>query len=114
MRVVSQQMILHQFHSSDPQTGEPLSEARLVYDATAHDWLTDHGTSFGDLGRLLEHYGVASHEGHDWPHLIHDLAAGHQVVMGVNADRLGARSRAVFRLLQPVRNQATMPWSSKG
>jgi hypothetical protein len=86
--VVSQQMILHQFHLNDPQTGEPISEARLVYDATAHGWLSDHGTSFADVGKLLDHYGVANHEGHDWPHLVRDLASGHQVVMGVNADRL--------------------------
>jgi hypothetical protein len=86
--VVSQQMILNQFHLADPQTGEPLSEARLVYDATSYGWLSDHGTSFSDLGKLLDHYGVANHEGHDWSHLVRDLAAGHQVVMAVNADRL--------------------------
>jgi hypothetical protein len=86
--VVSQQMILHQFHLTDPQTGEPISEARLVYDATSHGWLSDHGTSLGDLGKLLDHYGVANHEGHDWPRLVRDLAAAHQVVMAVNADRL--------------------------
>ncbi len=86
--VVSQKMILDQFHLTDPQTGEPLSEARLVYDATANGWLSDHGTSMGNLSKLLDHYGVSSHEGHDWPHLIHDLAEGHQVVMAVNADGL--------------------------
>lgn len=86
--VVSQQMILNQFRLSDPQTGQALSEARLVYDATANGWLTDHGTSIEDLGKLLDHYGIDNHQGHDWSHLVHDLAAGHQVVIAVNADHL--------------------------
>lgn len=86
--VVSQKMILDQFHVVDPHTGEPVSEAQLVYDATIYGWLTDHGTSLNNLNKLLDHYGVASHAGHDWKHLIHDLAEGHQVQIVVNADEL--------------------------
>ena len=87
--VVSQQMILHQFHLVDPQTGEPISESKLVYDATANGWLTEHGgTSIENLGKLLDHYGVPNHDGHHWPELLQDLAAGHQVIMAVNADNL--------------------------
>src|SRR5262245_3812491 len=56
--VVSEKMILDRFGVVDPRTGEPLSEAQLVYDATVHGWLTDHGTSIEDMGRLLEFYGV--------------------------------------------------------
>lgn len=103
--VVSQKMILDQFHLTDPQTGAPLSEARLVYDATAHHWLSDeHGTSLNDLNRLLHHYGVETHEGHDWPHLVHDLAAGHQVVMAVNADRLWHEHHPAVDLLNMLGN----------
>ncbi|MGC4004801.1 MAG: hypothetical protein QM811_17475 [Pirellulales bacterium] len=86
--IVSQEMILHQFHLHDPQTGEPISENKLVDDANANGWLSEHGTSVSNLGKILDHYGVANHVGHDWPHLINDLAAGHQVVMAVNGDRL--------------------------
>lgn len=86
--VVSQKMILDQFHLINSQTGEPISEAQLVYDATVNGWLTDHGTSLADLSKLLEYYGVSAHEGHDWKHLVHDLASGHQVVIAVNADAL--------------------------
>ena len=104
--VVSQGMILHQFHLIDPQTGEPLSEARLAFDALSHGWLTDHGTSLGDLDKLLGHYGVASHEGHDWAHLVRDLAAGHQVVMAVNADRLWHEHGPASELLNLFGNHA--------
>lgn len=86
--VVSQQMILHQFHLIDPMTGEPVSESHLVYDATAHGWLTDQGTPLSCMGNLLEHYGIACHEGHDWHSLVKDLTAGHQVMIAVNADPL--------------------------
>jgi len=86
--VVSQKMILDQFHLTDPHTGAPVSEAQLVYDATVNGWLSDHGTSLENLDKLLEHYGVSTHAGHDWQHLVNDLAAGHQVVVAVNADSL--------------------------
>jgi len=78
-----------------------------VYDATANGWLTDHGTTLHDLNKLLDHYGIASHEGHDWAHLARDLAAGHQVVMAVDAHDLwndpgpGSRS-ASARAMPPT------------
>lgn len=86
--VVSQKMILDQYHLIDPHTGQPVSEAQLVYDATVNGWLTENGTSLDNLNKLLEYYGVSSHDGHDWKHLVGDLAAGHQVVIAVNADEL--------------------------
>jgi hypothetical protein len=86
--VVSQKMILDQFHVVDPRTGEPVSEAQLVYDATVHGWLDDHGTALADMGRLLEHYGISCHHDHGWSHLVNDLAHGHQVMIAVDAQPL--------------------------
>lgn len=81
--VVSQQMILNQF-------GIPVRESQLVYDATAHGWLTDQGTSPTDLGQLLEHYGVAVHfeHGANVAELLSELAHGHKVIAAVDSGEL--------------------------
>ena len=86
--VVSQKMILDQFHVHDPRTGEPVSEAQLVYDATVHGWLDDHGTALNDMAGLLEYYNVDCHHDVGWNHMINDLAQGHQVMIAVNAGGL--------------------------
>jgi uncharacterized protein YvpB len=79
--VVSQQMILQQF-------GIDVSEAQLVYDAVTNGWLTDAGTSIADLGRLLEHYGVDTHQGAGAgiESLMSELVQGHAVIVAVDAD----------------------------
>jgi hypothetical protein len=86
--LVSQKMILDQFHITNPSTGQPISEAQLVYDATVHGWLTEHGTSIPDMGRLLEYYGVPCHHGNGFEAMLREVAAGHQVIVAVNADEL--------------------------
>jgi len=86
--VVSQEMILNAFGVRDPGTGQPISEARLVYDATSHGWLTDGGTNLADMGRLLDLYGVHSHHGAGLPQALDELAQGHKVIVGVDADEL--------------------------
>lgn len=84
--VVSQQMILKQY-------GYDVSEAQLVYDATSHGWLTDHGTAPEDAGRLLEFYGVGTHThvGGDIEHLIAELARGHKVIAAVDSGEIWGR-----------------------
>jgi hypothetical protein len=86
--VVSQEMILNAFGVRDPSSGLPISEARLVYDATSHGWLTDGGTNLGDMGRLLDLYGVHSHHGAGLPQALEELGQGHKVIVGVDADEL--------------------------
>lgn len=86
--VVSQKMILDQFGIVDPQTGQPVSESLLVFEATSHGWLTENGTSLHDMPNLLELHGISCHHGHDWKHLVSDLAHGHQVAIAVNSDEL--------------------------
>lgn len=81
--VVSQQMILEEF-------GIEVSEAQLVYDAVTNGWLTDAGTSIGDLGSLLEHYGIDTHQGvgAGIESLMSELVQGHSVIAAVDADEL--------------------------
>jgi hypothetical protein len=82
--VVAQQGIINEF------TGQDLSEADLVYEATANGWLTDHGTTPEDVGRLLEAHGVACHS-MDHAHMsdiASELSVGHKVIVGVNSDEL--------------------------
>jgi len=81
--VVSQEMILHQF-------GINSSEAQLTYEATAHGWLTDGGTSMENMSRLLELHGVPTHT---TPHgsvdsLVNELAQGHKVIAAVDSGDL--------------------------
>jgi len=71
-------------------TGEDVSEAQLVYDATTNGWLTDGGMSPHDVGRLLELYGVDCHSvtGATVEELVAELAQGHKVVIGVDSGEL--------------------------
>lgn len=85
--IVSQQMVLNDFGILNPVTGEPFSEAQLTYDATINGWL-DGGTSPEDLGNLLEHYGVDNHHGRGLENMTYELAQGHKVIVGVDADEL--------------------------
>lgn len=82
--VVAQLGIINEF------TGENLSEAELVYEATANGWLTDHGTSPEDVGRLLDAHGIENHTAHqaEMADVMAELAMGHKVLVGVDADEL--------------------------
>lgn len=81
--VVCQEMILREF-------GIEVSEAQLVYDATAHGWLSSQGTSPEDVGRLLEYYGVPVHReyGNGVESLATELAMGHKVIVALDSGEL--------------------------
>jgi hypothetical protein len=85
--VVSQQMILNDFGILNPDTGEPFSEAQLVYDATIHGWLNE-GTHPDDMGNLLEYHGVPCHKGSGLENMIKELARGRKIIVGVDANEL--------------------------
>jgi hypothetical protein len=85
--VVSQQMILNDFGIVNPDTGAPISEAQLVYDATINGWLYE-GTSPSDMGNLLTYYGVPCHHDSGLENMIQELARGHKVIVGVDANEL--------------------------
>jgi len=79
--VVSQQMILEQF-------GVIISEADLVYEATAGGFLTNSGTEMDDIGRLLEGHGVATHQSIGVDNLLNDLTHGRKVIVAVDSGEL--------------------------
>lgn len=68
-------------------TGQPVSEAQLVYDATVNGWLTDGGMSPHDVGNLLELHGIPCHArtGATVEELMAELAQGHKVIVGVDS-----------------------------
>jgi len=82
--VVAQRGIIEAF------TGEPISEAQLVYDATANGWLSDGGMSPLDVGNLLELYNIPCHVdmGATVEDLMAELTQGHKVIVGVDAGEL--------------------------
>lgn len=68
-------------------TGQSVSEAQLVYDATVNGWLTDGGMSPHDVGNLLELYGIPCHPrtGATVEELMAELAQGRKVIVGVDS-----------------------------
>ena len=68
-------------------TGQPVSEAQLVYDATVNGWLTDGGMSPYDVGNLLELHGIPCHSktGATVEEVMAELAQGHKVIVGVDS-----------------------------
>jgi len=71
-------------------TGEPVSEAQLVYDATANGWLSDNGMSPLDVGNLLDLYNIPCHVemGATIQDLMAELTQGHKVIVGVDSGEL--------------------------
>ena len=71
-------------------TGEQVSEAQLVYDATINGWLTEDGMSPYDVGNLLELHGIPSHAQSDGTieDLMAELALGHKIIVGLDSGEL--------------------------
>ena len=71
-------------------TGQNVSEAQLTYEATAHGWLSDHGVSPADVGRLLEFHKIPCHSmtGATVENLMAELSQGHKVIVGVDAGKI--------------------------
>ena len=71
-------------------TGEHVSEAQLVYEATANGWLTDRGMSPLDAGSLLELHGIDCHSksGATIEDLMSELAQGHKIIVGVDSGEI--------------------------
>jgi hypothetical protein len=99
--VVSQQMILNDFGVVNPDTGEPFSEAQLVYDATIHGWLNE-GTIPEDMGNLLQYHGVDCHQGSGIENMVEELARGHKVIVGVDATELWNQENDLINDLQDI------------
>jgi hypothetical protein len=79
-----QEFILREF------LGYDIPEEKLVEEAIDHGWYDGRGTTPADVGKLLELHGVPVHR---YSHantynLATELAQGHKVIIGVNAEEL--------------------------
>ncbi|MFC1826171.1 C39 family peptidase [Thermodesulfobacteriota bacterium] len=97
--VVAQQMVLNDFGIIDPATGMCPSESQLTYVATVNGWLYE-GTSPADLGKLLDYYNVDNHHGQGIESMVEELAHGHKVIVGIDADELWHQDNFVINDLK--------------
>lgn len=79
--VVSQEMVLREF-------GLHVNEAQLMGEAMQHHWLSETGTPFEDVGKLLELHGVPCHDGQGTEQMMSELAQGHKVIVSVDSTDL--------------------------
>lgn len=81
--IKSQQLILEDF-------GIDVSEEALVQTACANGWYNGGGTMPQDVGKLLEvaNIPVTQTEGANVFNLINELAQGHEIIVGLDADEL--------------------------
>lgn len=96
-------MILDSFHAVDKH-GDPFSEDHLTYLATANGWFNGKGMALDHVGDLLKEYGISAHQGQGWPNMVHELAAGHQVVMSVNNHILWSEDSPLSELAHLIAN----------
>ena len=82
--IKSQQIILHSF-------GLDISEELLTIEATSKGYyIPGHGSNARDVGSLLEDHGVGTHSKTNATiyDLMFELAQGHKIIVGVDADEL--------------------------
>ena len=81
--IKSQQLILNDF-------GVPCSEDDLVQFSYEHGWYQGNGTTMADVGNLLESAGIPVTRQADANvfNLVSELAQGHKIIVGVDADEL--------------------------
>lgn len=81
--IKSQQLILNDY-------GIDMTEDQLVQYSIDHGWYDGHGTKMEDIGKLLADAGipVVQVQNADVNTLINELAQGHKVIVGVDADEL--------------------------
>lgn len=82
--IQSQHLVLQQY-------GIDVTQEELIEVAKEHGWYAEgYGTPINMVGKLLEHYGVdvTGSQGNNIFNLSNELAQGHQVIVGVDADEL--------------------------
>ena len=92
----SQETIIEQF------THKHIDEAELIREAEDHGWYRPgEGTRLQDIGKLLELHGVAirRYVESNVIQLAQELAAGHKVILAVNAEELWAGSSELAEIL---------------
>lgn len=85
--IKSQQIILNEF-------GVPVTEDQCVQYSYEHGWYNGDGTSFEDVGKLLNDGGIPNHQkvNADVFDIINELSQGHKIIVGVDADELWGNS----------------------
>ncbi len=80
--IVSSEMVMKMF-------GLEISEAELVYEATAEGLLTDNGMSIEGIQQLLKNHGIDTHIGSgDISDLAQELDAGHKIVIPLDSGEI--------------------------
>jgi hypothetical protein len=80
--IVSSEMVMKMF-------GLEISEAELVYEATAEGLLTEDGMSIEGIQTLLENHGIETHIGSgDISELAIELDAGHKIVIPLDSGEI--------------------------
>lgn len=80
--VVSSEMVMKMF-------GLEISEAELVFEATAEGLLTEDGMSIDGIQKLLENHGIETHVGSgNISDLAQELDAGHKIVIPLDSGEI--------------------------
>lgn len=81
--IKSQQIILNEFNI-------PCTEDELVQYSMEHGWYSGNGTSMADVGKLLIDGGIpcTQQQNANVYDLMDELAQGHKIIVGVDADEL--------------------------
>ena len=89
--VKSQQLILQMFDVE-------VTEQELMDEAFEHGWLSTDGTPMHAVGQLLEMHGVetTTYQHGNVATLMHELAQGHQVIVGVDSGELWDPSSELY------------------
>lgn len=89
--IMSQKFIMDEFGVVNQETGMPFTEDELVAYATEHGYYTPgEGTTFDQIGHVMSDLGIPCHltQGNNVYSLVEQLAQGHKVIVGVDADEL--------------------------
>ena len=93
-----QELIMREFGIYIPQE-------QLMKEAESHGWFTlEGGTPMEDVGKLLELYNipVTQYEGANIFNLTAEIAKGHKIIVGVDADELWGRTGFLHDLLESL------------
>ena len=96
-----QEYILQQFRGVD------FPEKMLVEEAKSHGWYEPgHGTTFDNVGNLLELHGVPVHRYTEANvfHLANELAQGHKVIIGVDSSVLWGHNETMDSMLDTIQH----------
>ncbi len=86
------------------QFGHDLTQEQAAYISSENGWYHTGGTYPEDIGKLMELHDIPNHTVYNATvaNLMHELQAGHGVIIGVNAEELG--SEPLEQLMHAIRS----------